>query len=319
VQRVISYIPRGVRPFWRGQAIALAAAIVAVVIRAAIDPFVHDGLYFTFLFPAVFMAGLFGGTLAGITTAVVGGTVIAYAWVPPTFSLRVHSDGIIRLVAFCFSAGLTLVLTSFVHRVLDKLAAAEKQAATLAGEMHHRLQNTLTLVQAIAHQAFRNANTLQEARAILMERLAALARAQNPMSEGFGQSVSVQSVVEEAIRPFEPGQFTVKGGPSLILFREEAVSLSLLVHELATNAAKHGALSNSEGRIEISWVEEALSKGCLNWKERFGPEVIEPSRSGFGSKLLATAFPEGKGDVAVSFEQDGVRCKMTFPILGAAA
>ena len=131
-------------------------------------------------------------------------------------------------------------------------------------------------------------------------------------------SVSVQAIVEEAIRPFESGQFTVKGGPSLILFREEAVSLSLSVHELATNAAKHGALSNSEGRIEISWVEEALSKGCLNWKERFGPEVIEPSRSGFGSKLLATAFPEGKGDVAVSFEQDGVRCKMTFPVLGAA-
>jgi K+-sensing histidine kinase KdpD len=176
VQRAISYIPRGVRPFWRGQAIALAAAIVAVVIRAAIDPFVHDGLYFTFLFPAVFVAGLFGGTLAGITTAVVGGTVIAYVWVPPALSFRLHSDGIIRLVAFCFSAGLTLVLTSFVHRVLDKLAAAEKQAATLAGEMHHRLQNTLTLVQAIARQAFRNASTLQEARAILMERLAALAR-----------------------------------------------------------------------------------------------------------------------------------------------
>ena len=318
MQRVIPYLPRGTRPLWRGQVIALAAVTVAVACRAAVDPFVNEGLYFTFLFPAVLVAGIFGGVWSGITTAMVSGLVVAFVFVPPVYSFQLAGDGLFRLAAFWTSSGLVILLIAFVHAVLDKLAAAEDQAATVAREMQHRVQNTLTLVQAIAQQTFRNADNLQDARDVLMARLAALGRAQKLIGEGFDENVGVQALIKMAIGHFATDQFAIDG-PPLTLPKDAAVSLALLIHELATNAAKHGALSTSEGKVEISWLEQSADKGCLNWKERFGPEVVKPSRAGFGSKLLRTAFPKGKGDAAVEFESDGIRCRITFPILKAIA
>ena len=314
MQRVIPYLPRGARPFWRGQAIALASVVVAVACRAAVAPFVHEGLYFTLLFPAVLVAGLFGGVRSGVTAAALGGLVSGYVFVPPVYSLHMAGDGWFRLFAFWTSSGLVILLTAFIHAVLDRLAAAEDEAETVAREMRHRVQNTLTLVQAVAHQTFRTAASLQDAREILMERLAALGRAQTLIGEGFDKDVSVQTLINMATGPFEADQFAIDG-PPLTLPREVAVSFALLIHELATNAAKHGALSSPRGKVEISWLEQSAEKGCLTWKERFGPEVVKPSRAGFGSKLLQTAFPRGKGDAAVEFEPDGVRCRINFPIL----
>jgi two-component sensor histidine kinase len=318
VQRVIPYLPRGTRPFWRGQAIALASVAAAVTCRAAVGSFVHEGLYFTLLFPAVLVAGLFGGVWSGVTAAILGGLVSGYIFVPPAYSVHLAGDGWFRLIAFWTSSGLVIVLIAFIHAVLGRLAAAEDRAATVAREMQHRVQNTLTLVQAVARQTFRTADSLQGARETLMARLAALGRAQTLIGEGFDKEVGVQALVNLATDPFEADQFAI-GGPPLVLPREVAISLALLIHELATNAAKHGALSSPKGKIEISWLEESDEKGCLTWKERFGPEVVKPSRAGFGSKLLQTAFAQGKGDAAMEFEPDGVRCRISFPILKAVA
>jgi len=88
----------------------------------------------------------------------------------------------------------------------------------------------------------------------------------------------------------------------------------LLLHELATNAIKYGALSTAAGRVEITWQEVSPEKGCLIWKEQSGPAVVPPSRIGFGSKLLRAALPQGQGDASIAFEPDGVRCTISFPI-----
>jgi two-component sensor histidine kinase len=283
-----------------------------------VAPFVHEGLYFTLLFPAVLVAGLFGGVWSGVTAAAVGGLVSGYIFVPPAYSLHLAGDGWFRLLAFWTSSGLVVLLIAFIHAVLDRLAAAEDQAATVAREMRHRVQNTLTLVQAVVRQTFRTAVSLQDAREILAERLAALGRAQTLIGEGFDKDVSVQTLISMATDPFEADQFAIDG-PPLILPREVAVFFALLIHELATNAAKHGALSSPGGKVEISWLERSAEEGCLTWKERFGPVVVKPSRIGFGSKLLQTAFPQGKGDADIEFESDGVRCRISFPIVRAVA
>ena len=93
------------------------------------------------------------------------------------------------------------------------------------------------------------------------------------------------------------------------------MSFALLIHELATNAAKYGALLNAAGMIEIFWNEEPDRKARLIWKERGGPPVTQPARVGFGSQLLRTAFPPDLGEVNTAFEPDGVRCTITFPIV----
>jgi two-component sensor histidine kinase len=303
-------------PFWKGQAIAFLAVLSALVCRAIADAFVDNGLYFTFLFPAVLIAGLFGGTWSGVSTAVFGALLIAYVWIPPRFSLQLSGDGNFRLIAFWSVASMVIFLTAFVHTVLDRLAVAEARARTVAREMQHRVQNTLGLVQAIARQTFRAADDFGAAQQVFLARLDALARAQTLLGELDGD-VGIETLIKAALSPFDMKQFTLSG-PAVTLPKDGGVSFALLIHELATNAAKYGALLNAAGSIEIFWTAEPSQKACLIWKERGGPPVIQPARVGFGSQLLRTAFPPDVGDVNTAFEPDGVRCTITFPVVSSA-
>jgi two-component sensor histidine kinase len=286
----------------------------ALVCRTVVDPFIDNGLYFTFLFPAVLVAGLFGGTWSGISAALFGALLVAFIWMPPRLSFHLTTDGEIRLIAFWCVASMVILLTAFVHAVLDKLAVAEERAATISREMQHRVQNSLTLVQAIARQTFRTADNLAKAQEAFAARIDALGRAQILIDEGFDQSVAVRALMKAALTPFDTGQI-VFSGPALTVSKDVGVSFVLLIHELATNAVKYGALSNGEGRVEISWLEEQAKKGLLNWKERYGPAVTEPARIGFGSKLLRAAFAQEGGDTFITFEPDGVRCAIRFPVV----
>jgi two-component sensor histidine kinase len=313
LRRLIPYLPRGERAFWKGQAIALVAVLAALTCRMAADQFVDQGLYFTFLFPAVLVAGLFGGTWSAVSTAFFGAILIAYIWRPPRYSFDLTGDGLFRLVSFWAVGSMVILLTAFVHTVLNKLAAAEHHAATTAREMQHRVQNALTLVQAIARQTFRTSDNLAGAQEVFSARLAALGRAQALIDEGVDENVTVATLIKTALNPFDTGQFALSG-PSLFLPKDVGVSFALLLHELATNAIKYGALSSAAGRVEITWQKETSERGCLIWKEQSGPAVIQPSRTGFGSKLLRAAFPQGRGDASIAFEPDGVRCTISFPI-----
>lgn len=316
LHRVIPYLPQGKRPFWKGQAIAVLAVMAALACRALADPFVEGGLYFTFLFPAVLIAGLFGGTWSGISTAVLGSLVTAYLWMPPRLSLHLSGDGEFRLIAFWSVASLVIFLSAFVHTVLDRLALEEAHAATVSREMQHRVQNTLTLVQAIARQTFRAADDFAAAQRVFFARLDALGRAQNLLAE-LDDDVGIETLIRAALGPFDMTQF-VLSGPAVTLPKDGSLSFALLIHELATNAAKYGALSNAAGSVEISWTVEPQQNARLIWKERRGPAVIQSSREGFGSTLLRTAFPQGAGDANIVFEPDGVRCTINFRIVGGS-
>ena len=194
LRRVIRYLPHGRRPFWKGQAVAILAVLSALACRDIADSFVDNGLYFTFLFPAVLIAGLFGGTWSGVSTAVFGALLIAYVWIPPRFSLQLSGDGNFRLIAFWSAASMVIFLTAFVHTVLDRLLVAEARAATVAREMQHRMQNTLGLVQAIARQTFRTAEDFGVAQQVFLARLDALARAQTLLGELHGD-VGIETLI----------------------------------------------------------------------------------------------------------------------------
>jgi two-component sensor histidine kinase len=201
--------------------------------------------------------------------------------------------------------------------VLDRLAVAEARAKTVASEMKHRVQNNLTLVQAIVRQTFRNSDNLAQAQKLLTARLAALARAHDLMEDFTDQDIQLEKLIRTALEPFDLQQFVLAGPPSVIVPEDFVLPLLLLIHELATNAAKYGALSNSAGRVEISWAEEpANHKVSLNWKERHGPPVGQPSRVGFGSRLLRAAFAQQGADASIAYEADGVRCAVAFSTIG---
>jgi two-component sensor histidine kinase len=321
MQWLIRFVPVYKRPIWRGQLIALITVLAAIAGRSLADPLINGGLIFTFLFPGILVAGLFGGAWSGISTAFLGGLLMAFIWIPPSFGLMLTTDGIFRLLTFWPLAGLMIFLTSFVQVILKRLATAEARAKTIASEMKHRVENNLALVQSIARQTFRTSNILSETEklGLFTDRLAALARAQDLIENFEQKDLSAERLVRRALAPFEMQQFILAGSPSTVIPDDHALSLVLLIHELATNAAKYGALSTLIGRVEISWNEDPKARVVsFNWKERFGPPVVQPSRAGFGSRLLKAAFAFDGANATIVYEPDGVRCAVSFAIASPA-
>ena len=162
---------------------------------------------------------------------------------------------------------------------------AVRRQRDIAREMAHRMKNTLAMVQAIVSQTFRQAGSVEESQTAISERLAALGRAQNALISPDSDEVDILAVVEGALSPHRTGEsrFTIEG-PSLVLCSQQAIGLSLGLHELATNAAKYGAFSNADGHVLLRW--SAGEDFVFEWLESGGPPVAAMTRSGFGSRLL---------------------------------
>lgn len=189
---------------------------------------------------------------------------------------------------------------------------AEHRQQLLINELNHRVKNSLATVQAIAAQTLRSAPSLPSARELFEDRLMALAAAHDLLTAESWSGARLRDVVASALAPFETTQRpqVLRSGPPVWVAAYRALALSLALHELATNAAKYGALSVPEGRVTISWSVSG-SELRLLWIEEGGPPVAGPARSGFGTRLLQRNLPrELQGDVALTFAAEGVRCEV---------
>ena len=238
--------------------------------------------------------------------------------------------GVVLLVRPTRAAGFVSVARAAVlarrrqFHLRDELAArerAEARARTLADEMRHRVKNAFAVAGGLASQTFRHARTMEEARTAFAGRLAAMARAQDLLGEG--ESADLAGLVERAIEPYRPadglGPFDVEG-PAMRVPAATAQALAMGLHELATNAAKHGALSVPSGRVRLSWTcEEEGAEGrrlTLEWRERGGPRVAPPERRGFGSLLIERALAQDLGGSArLEFRPEGVVCTISAAAL----
>lgn len=184
-------------------------------------------------------------------------------------------------------------------------------------ELQHRVKNTLTVVSAIATQTFRGSNN-NGALAAFQGRLGAFAKAHDALAVEDGTKASIQQVVNNALAPHrtDEGRFSISG-PPLILGSKQAVALAMALHELGTNAIKYGALSNVGGRVDISWQGGADNTPTFQfrWQEKDGPVVVQPSRIGFGSRLIDRII-EGDfgGEVELNYDPTGVTCRVTAPM-----
>jgi two-component sensor histidine kinase len=203
--------------------------------------------------------------------------------------------------------------------VTDRRRAEEHQRL-LVNELNHRVKNTLAIVQGIAQQTFKGVDGVAEAKAAFEGRLAALSAAHNLLTRESWESASIAQVVEDAIRPYGglPGHASADG-PDLKLNPKMAVSLALALHELGTNAAKYGALSSPEGRVEIAWrVEDDRLK--LVWRETGGPVVSAPDRRGFGTRMIERGLASDlDGTARIDFRREGVVCTVEAPLPRSSA
>ncbi len=215
-------------------------------------------------------------------------------YLPPELAIDLEADNILLRAALANSA------------------SADARRDLITQELKHRIGNLLAVVQAIARHTFRNADaaSVEDFNA----RLLALAAAQKLLIDSETRAASMVDVVTGTLAPHcANGDRAKISGPEVALDGRRAHALTLALHELATNAAKHGALSSDAGWIDISWAVENDSLK-MTWREQGGPPVSPPKRRGFGSTLisrnLGLAFG---GNADLDFHEDGLVCRLVAP------
>ncbi|HEX2460102.1 MAG TPA: PAS domain-containing protein [Vicinamibacterales bacterium] len=192
----------------------------------------------------------------------------------------------------------------------------EREREMLVGELNHRVKNSFAVMRALAAQGD-GARSSEDDREVFLGRMDALTRTHDLLFESHWQGTELRSLAN-ALQPFAGGRaeaLQLEGAP-VGLSARQALSVGLVLHELATNAAKYGAWSVPEGRVHLSWQVEGKGRRLrLLWQERGGPPVTAPPVASFGTELIRRAFGFELGGTAdLAFEREGLRFEATFPL-----
>ncbi|MTE00797.1 PAS domain-containing protein [Paracoccus sp. YIM 132242] len=197
----------------------------------------------------------------------------------------------------------------------------DQRRQMLLGELSHRMKNQLAMIQAIVNQTLRSADDLASATRVLSERIRVLSGAHDILIEGRTSSTTVEEIVQKVLVLHDHGGTRLRAeGPALAVAARPALSLSLILHELSTNAAKYGALSGDTGTVRIAWETARSARGTdrfvLTWTEEGGPPVCQPESFGSGSRLIEAGL-SGTADceVVTDYAPDGLRCTISADLL----
>ena len=191
--------------------------------------------------------------------------------------------------------------------------------------MHHRAKNTLATVQAIMSSTARTSTSIEDFQHAFVGRISTLARTHLLLTENLRQTASFEDLLRNELEAYADGsedRIRLKG-PAVELTSEIAVPLGMAIHELTTNAAKHGALSLIGGTVEVGWsvsIEAEGRKLHFQWVERNGPPVAPPAREGFGSRLLEKVLrAQTHAEVTADYDPAGLRIRVVLPLARSAA
>jgi two-component sensor histidine kinase len=283
---------------------------LASLLHLAFGLISEDTQIFTTFYPAVLFSALVGGVGAGMYAAVLGGIIAWWAFMVPPFAFLLRTPSQVESELIYTFACLLIVWAADHYRSLTKrLEDEEKFRKLTVEELAHRLKNKIATIQSIISFQLRDDPQTREA---IIGRLSALAATDDLILETQGQGARLREILAAELGPYEVSRIAI-AGPVILLAPKLATTMALLVHELATNAAKYGALSSASGRVAISW---SLSDGRLNfeWRESGGPVVSAPSKTGFGMRLLSQALIQFGGVVETKFEATGLLCKMSLAL-----
>jgi two-component sensor histidine kinase len=215
----------------------------------------------------------------------------------------------------------SLVATAIVLVFLTLTALAVRQArreASLLAELEHRVKNMLTVVSAVIERTREDTRSKEEFIASLRGRIQAMAGAQTLLSEAHWRNVNLSSLIRAELQPYATATNTQLRGPAVFLTPDATHAVAMVMHELATNAAKYGALSQPDGVVSVHWrlaspgsQEPALK---IEWNEIGGPRVAAPARQGYGIGIIRDLLTyELGGNVDLTFARRGVRCSIELP------
>ena len=307
---------------WRSAAIWAAALVgCAILLRWSLSPLLGSGYPFVTFYPAVIFASALGGFRCG--GLAFAGAVIA-AWrlfIPDRGGLdAIARDDVLLVLVFAFNVSWGAVCAALLRSALVRVAASDQRHALMVRELNHRVKNNLATVLSVARQTGRRSGSFDAFLPAFEDRIIALSRSHELLLTSEWGEVEIRAIVATELAAYAPAERTGTAltGPSLVLTSSDALTLSMIIHELATNSAKYGALS-ADGRVVVEWTEADDGACRLTWSEAGGPAVARPPGEGFGSALISRLARALRGSVDMDFRPDGLVATLTFRPSRAAA
>ena len=295
-------MPAGDVVWWQGLLWAVAASAISFLLHWGVVPFFHPDRGLIVFIPAIVLVTLLAGPLYGVLTAALSGVAVWYVTLPPVNDFALSHADAVSLCIYVASSGIAVLLVYWLRE-------SRAQERLLRNELQHRTKNLFALVHGVANQTLRGDVSLDEARAAFVSRLTALNHANETIGDSALDRVALDPLVRAVLKSFSD-QFECRGTEAYVN-GQTARNLSLALHELATNAAKYGALSAPQGTVQVEWEPFAPGEYLIfAWRETGGPAVVPPTRRGFGTKLLKTLFDSAD----VEFARDGLVYRVKIPL-----
>lgn len=293
-------------------ACAAMAVGVATLARLAVGGLGVAGLSsFVTYYPAVLVAVLVGGPAAGLLAAGLGAVLAQWAFQSQGVGLVDMNPGhILNIGLFLGANGLMIWMLDRYRRAVSRLTEEDARRVSLAREVQHRVRNMVSVAQAIVTQSLRGDPA--QARTI-NQRIRAGVSELALTDHGADDVRSVREALTAELEPFDLSRFELVGEEDAPLAASLRSTLALTIHELATNAAKYGALSTPGGRVRISWRLNGLRR-AITWAETGGPPVAKPERRGYGTVFLRRLLEASGGSIASEFRPQGLSAEISLPL-----
>jgi two-component sensor histidine kinase len=291
-------------------AFAIFCVAVAAIVRWAVGFWFEGIVPFATFFPAVLLAALVGGIGPGIFATTLGGVIGWWAFLAPALAFfPLTSGALISLIAY-LTTSLIIVWAANHYRSLTKRLEDEQKFRELAvEELAHRLKNKVATIQSVISLRLRED---PQARDEIVKCLGSLGATDDLIIAAQGRGARLGDILSAELRPYDVARISIEGA-EVLLPPKLALTMALLFHELATNAAKYGALSHSPGAISVRW-EQSDSWLNLEWRESGGPQVAPPKQRGFGTRLFMRALEQFGGKADATFASTGLICKLSVPL-----
>ncbi|WP_137129773.1 DUF4118 domain-containing protein [Rhizobium sp. FY34] len=305
---------------------SLLIVAIAVLMRFVIDPFLPPGFPYLTFFPAIILTGFFFGMRPAILNTIICALVAWYWFVPPVESFELNGPSITALSFFFLVIGidlglLQLLLSAYAAQVRarEELTGHLQLQQLVSEEVDHRMKNLLATTSGLISLSQRYAATPKELGSQLRLRIQAMGHSITLLRGSLhGGSADMREAILAAVEPLglNQGERLSFEGPRLNLSGATIISLSLIMHELGTNAFKYGALSQDAGQISVTWrmVKGEAPAGEIDadpmielvWQERGGPTVSPPTRHGFGNELVRRMSTSFGGECSFDFAPEGL-------------
>ena len=300
---------------WPAHAYGVLLVLTAALLRWGMAAYVPAGeIPFITFFPAVLAATFIGGLAVGCSALVLGLLVAWWAFIPPAYSIELHtSSHWVSLLMYVAAGVLIMFAAEHYRRLIARLYEEEHHRSMLVAELNHRIKNKISTVYAIVGRELKHD---PEAWRRIQGRLQALAATDDFIARSETGDVSISQLINRELSPYSSAR-TIVNADDVRLSEKPATLLSLVLHELATNAAKYGALSAAEGTVSVTCTR-AAGRIHIEWTESGGPPVAMPASQGFGTRLVTRAMDPYEGRTEMHFDPSGLRCLISFAATAAA-